>query len=747
MLSLENNYSARKEALANQYVDAWRTEDAFMRHDRLSAGMTELAASLEGQPHPIIKARCFEYILENAPVYINPDDWFGIAIEAPKLDPILDVGTCCHKPIHELNTKWQKELEERLHREEDKDFVSEARGRLFNEFYIDYNHSTPCWEDIFSLGISGIRKRARAYRKKHEPLTPETEAYFEGIEISYTAFINLLNRYKKELDARTEPRAHAMKTAIEHLIENPPSNTYEALLLAWIYWFVQEEVEDIRVRSMGGLDRLYFSFFKKDTQDGLFSVEDIREMFTYFMNCFHAVRVHYQQPMYLGGVDEDGECIVSELSHIVLDAYNDLGAPNPKLQVIISKNTPEDFLLHALDTIRRGNSSISIINHEIAESAFLRFGVTPKEARTYLMSGCWDYAVKNHEVKTVPIRVSLPKILEYTMTGGVCLNSKKAVGIDVGTDFGSFEDFVAAYEREWLYIQKRAMSIVENWELYLAEISPSNLYSATMSDSLSRGVDGYARGMKYNNTVFTICGLATLVDSFVAIKKLVFDEKRLTVREFVEILEKNWEGHEALRREVLRDTDKYGNGSSVADTLMVRLVEFFSKNTNMRPNSRGSFWKLGMLSIDKHLRFGALMSATPDGRLSGEPLSKNMSPVIGMDRGGITTLINSVSKIDFSCFPHAGILDLVLHPTAVAGEDGLSAFGALVRTYFNKGGHSLQFNVFSAETLIEAQKEPEKYKNLQIRVCGWNVYFVDLEKPLQDAFIKEALHREGRLTV
>ena len=286
------------------------------------------------------------------------------------------------------------------------------------------------------------------------------------------------------------------------------------------------------------------------------------------------------------------------------------------------------------------------------------------------------------------------------------------------------------------------MSIIENWELHLAEISPSNLYSGTMTDSLEKGVDGYARGMKYNNTVYCICGLATLVDSLCAIKKYVFDQKELTLAELAEALKNDWKGHEDLRQRILNDPDKYGNGSPLADELTVRLTRFFAARTNGRPNSRGSAWKLGMLSIDKNLRLGALMCATPDGRSAHMPFSKNLSPTIGMDRGGVTTLLNSVSKIDFTEFPHSGMLDLILHPTAVSGEDGLSAFAALVRTYFAKGGHSLQFNIFSSKTLRAAQQEPEKYRNLQIRVCGWNVYFVDLEKPLQDAFIRESEHQE-----
>ena len=222
----------------------------------------------------------------------------------------------------------------------------------------------------------------------------------------------------------------------------------------------------------------------------------------------------------------------------------------------------------------------------------------------------------------------------------------------------------------------------------------------------------------------------------------VFDQRVLTLSELPSILQNNWKGREQERLAILRDADKYGNGSALADGLTVDFIDFVSKHINGTPNSRGGYWKMATLSINKNVRFGEKNGATIDGRLAGEPFSKNLSPVIGQDRGGITTLLNSLGKIDFTQLTHAGMLDLILHPTAVSGEEGLSAFAALVRTYFAKGGHSLQFNIFSAELLKKAQQNPQQYRNLQIRVCGWNVYFVDLEKVLQDAFIKQCEHSE-----
>lgn len=742
MYSLKNTFLQDREKLADQYVNAWYNDEAGARVQVLKEEMLALADALEGQPKPVVKARCFAYLLENAPVYVNADDWFGISLEAAKMSKLKDVGMQCGLLLRELSKKWSRELYSELNKPEDAHFRKHAKDLLLNEFYIDYNHSTPCWEDILGLGVSGLLDRVLSYRAKLSPLTAEQEAYFDGIEITYRAFLRLLDRYIEALAGREEPRRVIMRDALMQLRENPPANTYEAMLLAWIWWYVQEQVDGIRVRTMGGIDQLYRRFFEADVASGHFTEDDIREMLCYFMNGFYAMRVIYQQPMYFGGRDADGKCVVNRLSYLALEAYNLVAAPNPKLQVKIGKNTPEAFLRAVIETIRNGNSGISIINEDIAAASLMKLGVPEREAISCLMSGCWDYTVKNHEVKTIPVRVSLPKVLEYTLYDGYCQNTGERVGCEVGTEFADFSQFYEAFVKQWHYIFSRIRGVIEHWELYLAEISPSNLFSGTMVDSLAQGVDGYARGMKYNTTVLSIAGLATLVDSLCVIKKFVFDEKQITLDELRAILRANWQGHETLRKSILHDGDKYGNGSEMADDIMVRLAKLLGE-VNGVPNSRGSYWKMGALSIDKNVRLGDVLGATPDGRLAGEPYSKNLSPVIGMDRKGVTAFLNSVSKIDFTDFSHAGMLDVILHPSAVSGEDGLTAFCALIKTYFARGGHSLQFNVFSAEMLRAAQREPEKYRSLQIRVCGWNVYFVDLEKVLQDDFIRQCENSEA----
>lgn len=743
MEGYESKFLRQREALGDQYVKAWHNEACYRQVNALNEAAMEYVEQFQGLPHPIVKAKGVAYILEHAEIYVNPEDPFGIALVAQKMDVIRDVG-CFYEDrfIQKLQSKWRAELNEQLHPAETEEYLKHTRNYMLNEMYIDYNHSTPSWDSLLALGLKGILERVKRYEarlREEEELSPKQEAYFAGIYEAYEALFVFLDRLINHLKTFESPVIKRMCQAFEHLRNNPPSELYEALLFAWFYWYVQEIVEGQRVRTMGGLDRLYLPFYRKALESGAYTREEVVDLFAYFMNEFYAFRTSYQQPMFLGGRDEEGNCIVNELSYVLLDAYNLLERPNPKLQAVISQHTPQEFLLKVMDTIRRGNSSISIINDEIAMQAMIKLGVPKKEAMTYIMSGCWDYAIKDHEVKTIPIRVNLPKLVELAMTDGLCLSTGVVTGQRTGMVPGTFEEFMDLFWKQFDFIWNKTRGIIENWEKYLDVINPSNMYSATMTDSLKRAVDGYACGMKYNTTVFCMAGIASVIDSLLAIKHFVYEKKRLSLPKLVEVLKADWEGAEDLRREILKDDAKYGSGNEEADGLAVAVCHTIAQKVNGVPNSRGGFWKIGFLSIDKNVRFGKVSIASADGRKAGEPFSKNLNPCVGMDRGGITATINSVAKIDFTESPHSAMIDFVLHPSAVSNEDGLLAFAALVRTYFSKGGHSVQFNIFDKEMLLAAQREPEKYRNLQVRVCGWNVYFVDLEKVLQDEFIARAM--------
>ena len=282
------------------------------------------------------------------------------------------------------------------------------------------------------------------------------------------------------------------------------------------------------------------------------------------------------------------------------------------------------------------------------------------------------------------------------------------------------------------------MDALTCYEEHYDLICPFPILSGAFENCVRNGIDVYNRGAKYNNTSINCFGMATLVDSLVIIKNLVFEEKKFSFLEFVNILKNNWEGNEKLRLYCKNNYSKYANDIDEADTLAVEIFNDVADFINGKPNGRGGVFKHSQISIDWTTWMGARVGATPDGRFSKEPVSKNLCANVGQDTNGITAFINSVLKFDASKCPNGYVLDAVLHPSATSGEDGLEAFYGLLRTYMDNGGMAIHFNVIDANVLRKAQLNPEEYKNLQIRLCGWNVRFVDLDKRTQDEFITKA---------
>ncbi|MDD3471063.1 MAG: pyruvate formate lyase family protein, partial [Thermoguttaceae bacterium] len=733
------------QILNRQYEAPDFNPETGLEFDALERQTLALTDSMAGQPHPVVKAKAVEFILDHAQLAVNPLDWFGFDFNVAPVRATRDFGWQRHHIINDLSRKWIDELNHGPVEVYTSERIRMGREDGLFVMYPDYDHTAPDWESILRLGFPGILERVRRYRGKHAALSPEQTAFFDGMEITYTAILRFSRRLTAEVGkhAGESPKTANLFRALNWLVENPPSSLYEAMVMGLLYWKLQENVDGFRVRTLGDIGNLYFNFYQRDMEQRTYSREQVKELFKYFMNQFFAMHIPYQQPMYFGSMDANGRVEINELSRLIFDAYDEADIYDPKIQICITEQTPDDFIKRVLKAIRRGNSSVSLINSENTVKALLKTGVTLEEARTYVMTGCWDFAVKN-EAKTIPLRLNLPKIVELVLNDGIDPLTGHRLGSVTGapetlTDFGKFH---AAFKRQLKDVAELMMKTADTFEKFLHEYNPSSMYSATIAESLEKRVDAYGFGARHCNSVFNISCLATTVDSLAAIKKFVYDRKVLSLQELTELLKRNWEGGEELRRKILADDDKYGNDSALADQLMVDLTDDTTKLINNRPNGRGGIWKQGQISIDFNVRFGTKTGATPDGRKSGDILSKNLSATIGMDRNGLTGLMNSVCKMDMSNFAHAGMLDIILPPSAVKGDEGLDIMLALVRTYFKMGGHSIQCNVFDSKLLLDAQAHPEKYATLQVRVCGWNVYFVNLSRQEQDLFIAQAEHVE-----
>lgn len=740
-----NTFDRDRKILDGMYANAVYDRESGREYPVLKEEAKELLKTLDGVPHPVAKAKIVEHILDNIQLGLYPEDWFGILWDAQRVTHRIDAGCDFDKIAKVAQFHWQDELYAGELACYNDLRCRQAREAKLIVIYPDYDHSTPCWHDILTLGLKGLLDRVLAYQAKSDPSDPVKQAFFEGIVLTYRAILRFMNRLAAYVEAHESagPKMPLLAKALRSIAAGAPQNTYEALLLSLIYWKIQENIEAQRARTLGGVDTLYRDFYRRDIQNGTFDAAQIKELFKFFMNHFSAMNVRYQQPMYFNSQDEEGNDQITDFSWLIFNAYDEADIYDPKLQVRISPKTPDSFLRRVLEAIRGGNSSISIINDEVAFRTLRKCGATEEEARTFLMSGCWDYTVKEREAKTIPFRLNMGKLLELAFNRGVDPETGYKLGCDTGdpAEFKTFADFRKAFEKQFDDILFYCMNIIEHFERKLDVINPANMYSATMREALEKGEDAYATGAKYCNTALCIGCLATAVDSLTAVRKFVFDRKLVSMKEFAAALAADWKGYETLRKLILDDSDKYGNGSELADGIMLDLQKFIASRINGRPNARGGIYKNGQITIDFNVVWCKVTGATPDGRKSGEPLFKNLCPNIGMNRRGILEEMRSICKMDMTDFSHAGMYDFVMHPTAVEGDEGLDTLATLVRTYFKMGGHSIQGNIFDADVLRDAQAHPEKYRTLQVRVCGWNVYFVNLSRTEQDLFIAQTEHR------
>ena len=699
--------------------------------EEIVSGLKEFEKEIENLPHPVAKAKAIEWVLENTRIDINEHDYF-IAVYTWNRE-IKNIT--CSKWYRQIFDENIPEVNEIMH-----DFNTSGAISMWP----DFDHVVPDWNSLMRLGFDGILKRAREYRRSREEngvLTAEQTAFFDGIEIEYTAIIRFIDRLYNYARGKSHEKAPKVAECLLQLRKGAPGNIYEALQLIYLYFMISESIDCYQVRSLGnGLDSTLYSFYENDLKNGTFTHEEIREFLAYFLMQWSAIGNYWGQPFYLGGTDEKGLSKFNSLSEDIVDVYRELGIYNPKIQIKVNHNTPTAFLNKIFDMIRNGNSSFVFCCEPGMMKAVMGYGATLDEARTMDIRGCYETGVRANEVSTASAYINALKPVVYAFSNGFDRQIGKQMGIKTGNaeDFKTFEEFYTAVLAQWGHLIDASLSTVSRFEKFLGEINPSSLYSATIATSLENGRDAYQSGVKFNNSAVLCCGLASLVDSVMAVKELVFETHEATLSDFKKALENNWEGYGELRAKARNCRHKYGNGDSETDIYAASMSRWFCLKVNNRPNARGGVYKAILHSAMQFVWQGEKTEATPDGRMAGDEISKNASPSAGMDRSGVTALIKSAVKLVPYLYMESFCLDVMLHPSAVEGDDGLCAMKALLDTYMKNNGMSMQFNIFNAEKLRDAQKHPEKYKNLQVRVCGWNVLWNNLSREEQDSYILRA---------
>jgi pyruvate formate-lyase/glycerol dehydratase family glycyl radical enzyme len=704
------------------------------------------------QPRVLQKANVFRIVVTRGQIFIDPVDWFVDKLNHGGYMKRPTMGDECSL-VRRVSLKW---LDEAINGP-----IAVESGWLDRSYRLgqssgpsaglDRGHIAPGWDKMLSVGLLGLLEQVEEARKAiGKEATAEQLAFYEAVEIVYRAAIKLAERFAQLAEGmipkypQYETRLKTIVSACRNVPAHQPRTFHEALQFMWLMHELIE-MEGELVRSHGQFDRTLYPYYRSDIDSGHLTRDQAKELIKFFWFKFYSRTRGYEngKNFVFGGQYPDGSEITNELTYLALDAYEELNTPDPKLSVRFLPTTSDRLYRRVADLIRKGHNSFVLMNDVPAVEALIKRGKTLEDARFYLPIGCYEPAVEGKEVAcTMNLTVNLAKSVELALHDGEDPLSGEQIGPHTGDPrlFTDFEQLWNAYTRQMDFFLEQALECIRAGEEQWPRINPSPLIAGTIEDCIARGNDIGQGGAHYNTVGFVGAALANTCDSLLALKQTVYDEKRFTMEEVLEALNQNFVGHERMRQYLMNRVPKYGNNSPEADEMAKRVANNYCTKVHTFINGRGGPCHAALFSLTFAWQGGKLTGALPDGRKAHESLAPGIGAAYGQDKNGVTALMESVTKLDSTLMPNGAVLDVTLHPTAVSGKEGLNALVTLIKTFFAKGGYAQQFNVYDIETLRDAQRHPENYSTLQIRLTGWSVYFTTLSKDEQDQFIARISH-------
>ena len=709
-----------------RYIEwKWRTDvtdpSTGVDNEKAREHLMRLARELEPkEPWNVVKATCFAWLCDNLAIDVSPLDWF----------PAFACWDRLRWPMRPVQGWREEEVSKRFYPEIlPRMYEGNAQGRWM--VWKDFDHIIPDWDNVILLGFPGMRRRLEANWQDSNP-------YYRAERMASDAIFRLLDRLVLQGNSRLSssvscPPARAARLSkqiesLKRLREGPPQTAYDVMQFIYLYFVLSEHFEAVQARSLSIIDKTLWPYYRADLAAGRTTEAEFREQFRHFLWQWGSIDNYWGQPVTMGGTKADGSTEYNPLSYVILDVMDECALPSPKFHLKIAGNTPDDLLKKALDMARR-HRSLSFIGEKPVRKMLEHLGYDKDDARRFVTRGCYEVSTPEAGNGIGGGLANMVKIVE------LMLADAKA-GTFAAADFDAF---LAEYRKRLVATIGEVRDFFYVFEQHLDDVNPALVASLAGEYSALVGKDALTNGSRTGNrTGQSISGFGTAVDALLAVKELVYERKELSLAELGGIMAKDWEGHEDLRLRMLRSKRKWGNNDAEANALGRELSKTMAPVVNGRPNSRGGKFGLSGHNARQFICEGRLTGATPDGRKRGEEFSKNLSPTMGADTEGVTALVATLASLDSLDFPGDFPLDVMLLPYSVAGEKGLEVMKAIVSQYHENGGFVIQFNVFDVDELKDAQAHPEKYENLQVRVCGWNVRWNDLPKVEQDAYIRRA---------
>lgn len=747
-------------------------------------------------PIAMLRAKNFYEICKKKTIYIGKDELIvGERGPLPKAVPTFPELTC--HSVEDLHTLDTRDLQSYHISQEDidtyeREVIPYWKGKTQRERI--FNHVSKEWEEAYHAGVftefmeqraaghtamdgkmyhtglldvkARIEKKIASLDYIYDPEATDKQQELEAMAVSCDAAILFAERHAQLAEQLAEQEADPQRKAeLEKIADvchwvpaHAPRDLWEAIQM---YWFVHlgtvTELNGWDSMNPGHIDQHLYPFYRKGLEEGTLDRDKAKEL----LSCLWIKFNNQPAPpkvgvtalesgtyndftnINIGGVDRDGNNAVNDLSYIILEIQEELHELQPGLSIHIAKNTPDEFLIEGVKVIRQGHGYPSIFNPDTYIQELVREGKTLEDAREGGCSGCIEVGAFGKEAYLLTGYLNTPKILEITLNNGVDPETGKKLGLETGDprQFKDFESLYEAWHQQMVYFVNLKLSVNNYIERMFSLYAPATFLSLFIDDCIEKGKDYYSGGARYNTTYIQCTGLGTITDCFTTLKKHVFEEGRFTMDDILKAVACNWgkdtplaREYEKMRLYIRNHTPFFGNDDNYADDIAVRVYEDLVKAIEGRPNTRGGKTQLNMLSTTCHNYFGSVCGATPNGRFAHFAISDGTSPAHGSDSHGPTAVVKSLGKLD-QTKSGGTLLNVRFVPSLLKRDEDLKKFSSLVRTYFKFGGHHIQFNIVDTETLHDAQKHPDDYKDLLVRVAGYSDYFNDMTEQLQNEII------------
>lgn len=748
------------------------------------------------EPVPVQRALSFKYILENKSICINEGELIvGERGPAPKATPTYP-EICIHtlqdlqilndrkkvsfKSDEETRTAYRdiiipfwkgRSNRDRIFASLPQEWKDCYAAGIFTEFQEQRAPGhTALGIKMFHTGMLDLKQRIAESMAKldlvKKPTAIDQLDELRAMDIVCDAIMRYAERHAEKLDelaaAEADPQRKAELTEMARICRKVPAHAPETIHEALQhYWFIHlgvvTELNPWDSFNPGRLDQALYPIYKKEMEEGTTTKEQVYEVLESFWVKFNnhpsppKVGVTAEESntytdfclINVGGVKEDGSDGVNEMSYIILDVIREMRLLQPSSMIQVSKKNPDLFIRKAVDIIKTGFGQPSVFNTDALVQEMLRAGKDVKDARNGGCSGCVETGAFGTEAYILTGYFNLPKILELTLHNGFDHRTNKQLGPQTGNpvDFKTYEEFFEAYRTQVQYFMGVKLTGNNIIERIFMRNMPVPFLSILIDDCIARGKDYMCGGARYNSTYIQGVGLGSITDMLTAVKYQVYDTKSITMQTLIDALDADFKGYEKLQYNLVYNTPKYGNDDDYADAQEVQVFDMYYDTINGHKSPRGADYRVNMLPTTCHVYFGSVTAATPDGRNAWKVLSEGISPVQGADMNGPTAVIRSAAKIDH-IKTGGTLLNQKFTPSLLKTEEGCMNVVHLIRSYFRMDGHHIQFNVVNADTLRDAQKHPENYRDLIVRVAGYSDYFNDLGEDLQNEIINRTEHTE-----